>query len=1238
MTTTATLVAVLRARAAAHPERTALTYLGDGGEVRASLDFAALDRAARAVGARLQGLGATGECVLLVHPPGPEFLPAFLGCLYAGAVAVPLPLPRVHGSLRQFRGILADLGARVVLGTATALSRLATAGDGLPAEVIALASEDTDEALAAAWRDPAAVATDVAYLQYTSGSTAERKGVAVSHANVIANLAGIAERFGHHAASVSVNWLPHFHDLGLVSGLLQPLYHGHPNVVLSPTAFVQQPVRWLNAISRYRGTYSNSPNFGYDLCVRRIGAGQRAALDLSSWEVALNGAEPVRRQTLEAFAAAFAPCGLRPGVLYPAYGLAEATLVVSGGRRGDPPVTLAADAAALEEGRVEAAAPGTASRDLVGCGRALVDTAVRIVEPDQAVVLEDGTVGEIWVAGPAVAAGYWNKPVETEATFGARLPGDARRWLRTGDLGCMVDGELFITGRRKDLIIVRGANHYPQDIEWTIEQCDAAFRPGCGAAFTVEQDGEEVLVVAFEVEREQLRRLDADGLAGRARNAVAAEHELRLATLLLLRTGTIPRTSSGKIQRRQCRQDFLDGTLELVGESRLAAAPIEATAPTPGAQAAAAGSAPLAAAASEPAAVPALPDLLAWLREYAEHRLHSRLMDERRALAPHVLLDFGNHGLLGLEVPPALGGLGYGRQDYAAVLRQLGAIDLTLAMMTIVHNTLGIGPILGHASPALRDRLVPALARGRELAAFALTEPAAGSHPQALQARASADGAGWRLHGCKSWSGSAGWASVINVFARLDGSSGFDGVAAFAVPVGSPGLRVGEEALTFGMRAMVQNTVHLEGVRVGPEHCLGTPGEGMAVARSAMMQGRLAIAAACVGGMERCLQVLVRYAGRREIATGRLLDNPLLLERIGGLAAASAAIDTLVARTAALLDAGGEPPLEAYVVCKTAAPEWLWQAADSLVQFLGGRGYTEPNLAAQMLRDARVARILEGPTEALLMYLGSLVVSDGAGMARLLGEVLGEAAVAARLAEVAGDVLARCLASVARLGGPVEARRYACALVGQVATDAALLAATGARAAPHRRAWAEDLFEHSCARARALASRESFRYDAALAAAEVAAYHDTIGDIEQRQAGEDHAPDALLRRDAGAGSRAATASPGTAPKAAATTTRDADGVGPVPRAAPPQVPERRATPDRATIEAFIIEWVSRELKLGSGALAPSASLLDHGVDSVTAVLLGVALEEWLGIELHPEVVYHHPVVAALAGHVAAQAA
>ncbi|HKG14774.1 MAG TPA: amino acid adenylation domain-containing protein, partial [Pyrinomonadaceae bacterium] len=563
-----TLAGLLRARARTEPGRVAYRFLSEGEAQDGHVTYGELDGRARAVAAVLQSVCAEGERALLLYPPGLDYVAAFWGCLYAGVIAVPAYPP--HASRRQrLESIAADARAAVALTTERILERVSSRPgreDGLGG-LRWLATDRLAPDSHAGWREPDSLDVDgLAYLQYTSGSTSAPKGVMVTHANVLHNSAYIHQGFEHTPESVSLSWLPHFHDMGLLDGIIQPLYGGFTGLLMSPAAFLQRPLSWLEAISRHRVTHSGGPNFAYDLCVRRVGPEQRAALDLSSWRVAYNGAEPVRSETLERFGEAFEPRGFRRESFYPAYGLAEATLKVSGGRPDDAPVIRVVRGRALEENRVvDAAGDEDDARALVGCGRAALSTEVRVVRPESLVECDDSEVGEIWVRGPGVAAGYWRRPSETEQTFQARLPETgAGPFLRTGDLGFVKEGELFVTGRLKDLIIIRGRNHYPQDIEATAARSHPSLRADACAAFSVERGGEEGLVVAQEVETR--RPAEWQSVIACVREAVTEEFEIRPAHVLLLKPGSIPKTSSGKVRRGDSRAVFLRREWDVVAE------------------------------------------------------------------------------------------------------------------------------------------------------------------------------------------------------------------------------------------------------------------------------------------------------------------------------------------------------------------------------------------------------------------------------------------------------------------------------------------------------------------------------------------------------------------------------------------------------------------------------------------------------------------------------------------------
>ena len=564
-------VELLRLRALHQPERQIYTFLPDGDEQEIALSYGELDLRARAVAARLQSQGAEGDRALLMYPAGLDYVAAFFGCLYAGMIAVPIYPPRPNRTLQRLESIIADAGAKIALTTGAVLSRtetLFTEGHRLDA-MRWLATDGIEDDAATGWRPPAVDASTLAYLQYTSGSTSAPKGVMVSHANLLYNSADMDAGWRHTRDSVLVSWLPHFHDMGLIYGILQPLYRDFPAVLMPPVSFLQQPARWLQAITRHKGTHSAAPNFAYELCVRKVTPEQRASIDLSSWAVAVNGAEPVRRETLERFAETFESCGFRRGAFCPGYGLAEATLKVTATSRADSPAFCSVQSEALAEHRVVESAPGRRdAQTFVGCGRAMLETKIAIVHPESSRRCAAGEVGEIWVAGPGVAGGYWERPAETERDFRARLSGTDETYLRTGDLGFTRDGELFVTGRLKDLIIIRGRNHYPQDIELTAEQSHPALRPGCGAAFSVEDAGAESLVVVQEIERAS-QQPDFEAVFGAIRRALSAEHELHAYGVVLIKSGSLPKTSSGKVQRHAARAGFLAGSLNPVAVSRV---------------------------------------------------------------------------------------------------------------------------------------------------------------------------------------------------------------------------------------------------------------------------------------------------------------------------------------------------------------------------------------------------------------------------------------------------------------------------------------------------------------------------------------------------------------------------------------------------------------------------------------------------------------------------------------------
>ncbi|MEW2287329.1 AMP-binding protein [Streptomyces sp. NPDC047841] len=545
--TSPTLVHILRDRALENPDATAYVFLVDGEDDERRISYRELYAAAADVADALGARHGRGERALLLFAPGLDYITAFFGCLLAGVVAVPAYPPQDARSLGRLDAIIADAGASIALTTKDLLPIARSALDAplewLATDALAGGAPQADGPLGA--RPVATAPEDLAFLQYTSGSTRLPRGVMLSHANLIHNLEAIYRAFAGSGHDVMVSWLPPYHDMGLIGAILEPLYGGFPGILMAPLHFLQKPYRWLKAISVHRGTISPSPNFGYELCLRKIDDEQRASLDLSSWRAAVNGAEPVRVDTTERFTERFAPVGFDAGAFRPSYGLAEATLLVTADPVGE----------SVRRFPVEGV-----SR--IACGTARGDQSVVVVDTVTLAPAGAGRVGEIWVSGPSVSAGYWGRPTESAALFGATLPDGRGPYLRTGDLGALdEEGALAVTGRLKDLLILRGRNVYPHDVEGAAEQSHPALRPGCAAAFTVPVDAEERLVLVAEV----VDGADAEAVALAVRRAVREECEADLHELVLIPPRTIPKTSSGKIQRRATREAYLSGDLSPVG-------------------------------------------------------------------------------------------------------------------------------------------------------------------------------------------------------------------------------------------------------------------------------------------------------------------------------------------------------------------------------------------------------------------------------------------------------------------------------------------------------------------------------------------------------------------------------------------------------------------------------------------------------------------------------------------------
>lgn len=565
------LVEITQTHAQERPDKAAFIYLEDGEREAGTFTYKALDTRARAIGADLISKNLSGERALLIYESGLDYIDSFFGCLYAGVISVPLHPPGKNKSLSRISAIAKDSGAKVILSTHEIRTELENefSKDEVLKDLKWTDTETITNDHAGQWSNPGITGDTLAYLQYTSGSTGIPKGVMVNHRNLIHNIGIIDSSHPHDDNSVMVTWLPIHHDMGLIYGMLLPFCNGYPCYFMTPQAFVQKPYRWLHAISKYKGTHNAAPNFAFELCVNKVTEEQKKTLDLSSWTTAMNAAEPVRYETIQKFADYFKDCGFKLVHFSPGYGLAEGTLILSTTFTKDVPAMKRFDDASIEKNNFakDADEKDSTSKVHVGHSNSIQDTRIAIVDPVTLLECKDGQVGEVWASGISIAQGYWQREDATKETFKAHIADtNEGPFLRTGDLGFIKDNELYITGRHKDLIIIRGQNHYPQDIEYTVEASHPALRLGCVAAFATDEDGEEHLGIVQEVQKNFVNDFDTEEVVRAIRKAVSEEHDLQVSSITLIQPGTVPKTSSGKIQRRACLAGVANGSLEVIAQ------------------------------------------------------------------------------------------------------------------------------------------------------------------------------------------------------------------------------------------------------------------------------------------------------------------------------------------------------------------------------------------------------------------------------------------------------------------------------------------------------------------------------------------------------------------------------------------------------------------------------------------------------------------------------------------------
>lgn len=560
----ATLIDRLEQHAVSRLQRVAYRFINAQTDETDRMTYGELRDAARRVAAFLLDKVATGDRVAICCTPSLDFVRAYIGCLYAGVIAVPTCPPARPADWEGLSRILKDSGCKALLSddllAPVLREKVSQIGRSVPIYAVSEASgHDAAQSL------PAVAAGDVAFLQYTSGSTGTPKGVIVTHGNLMANEAAVERAFGHDDDSDLLGWVPMYHDMGLIGIALQPLYLGTTSTLMSPQAFLKSPLSWLCAISRYRPHTSGAPNFAFELCLKAAEAEDVSDLDLSSWRVAFNGAEPIDADTMSRFAEYFSRVGLPHDAIYPCYGLAESTLYVSGHRRGKAFHIEEVDREALKRNQLDPPAAGKASNRLVGT-RNICGHDIRIVDPDSGVEKAAGNVGEIWLKNPSVAQGYWGNAEATARIFQAFTAKGEGPYLRTGDLGALYKDSLFITGRVKDMIILNGRNFYASDIEKAVQGQDARLRLGYGAAFGLSNGGQEALVLVQAVKQKDMVPEEAEQVCAEIKKTILREIGVPVARIVLIHSRTFPRTSSGKIRRNECRQMLIQDELQIVYE------------------------------------------------------------------------------------------------------------------------------------------------------------------------------------------------------------------------------------------------------------------------------------------------------------------------------------------------------------------------------------------------------------------------------------------------------------------------------------------------------------------------------------------------------------------------------------------------------------------------------------------------------------------------------------------------
>lgn len=903
-------------------EKVGVTIVRDQADY--NFTYAELFQAAKKTAVWLSQNTRPGDRILIAMPTSREFIEYFFGCLLSGRIAVPVPVEKATSRFSRLPSVIADCQPALALfRSPDDLEKMKASLGEVPAVVVSdLASSHSADSAGAL---PTITENTVAFIQYTSGSTANAKGVVLTHRNILSNLRMIQQGMRIGSDEKVLSWLPLHHDMGLVGMLLTFVAVGASTAIMPYQEFAREPISWLREMASRKATLSGAPTFAFSLIAKRAQRMEGGSeLDLSSVRLMYCGSERISRESTEEFYRTLESTGLLASTFFPCYGMAEASLYVSGGFKN-----------ALELNH-----PDNHWQNYPSCGLVANGLSIRVVAEDGG-VLPPGEVGEIEIFGPSVTHGYWQE-IRAHMNDGV-LAAAEDRWLKTGDLGCLIGSEVFITGRLKDLIKIRGRNIYPDDVEIPLETLSEYFSPNAVVAVSSQgQRAPEGVTIIAEINRDR-RSADFSEVEGKIQEMLA-EHDIRADRLVIVSPSTLPKTSSGKKQRQRTAALLVSGQLKILWDS-----------------------------VSEESSN-AVPDLLAAISSYAG-RLDMTAADEARVFPSDFVPTIHKLGFTGLLVPREFGGQGLNHAEFAEIGRGLGGIDLSVASMIGNHNTIGVLPILYASRLADKAQVLKEIAAGGAIAAFAMTEPVAGSNPRGIESKVTHGDGKMVLNGEKIWIGNAAAAEFITVFAKEFGPSGEEiGISAFLLRRSKHKFRVGPDQLTLGLKPMYQNQLFFEQLEVDEMDRLTAPGSGLPLAFLAMEYARFGLATVATGAMERVLRKTAEFALSRPIWTGLLSKNEYFKVRFQMASSKLKALDCFTAYTASQISPAAQVPQCLSLICKILAGEWSGEVADFGLQSMGGRGYTEDYGMARIWRDARVIRIFEGPTETVAFQLGSILL------------------------------------------------------------------------------------------------------------------------------------------------------------------------------------------------------------------------------------------------------------------------